>query len=130
MKKIRTILREVNEKHFKQLEQKGKTSLKYIRRNNKQPRFIKIWTKEKIKPPVIKQTIDKSRLILKELGYKFKKTKDLFKLKKLQRALRAKVLQLSYVSDINGIVFQKYHDLDLKKTSVGILRSKIINSYY
>ena len=128
--KTKTIQRRANEKHFKQLEQEGKTSLKYIRKNNKQLRFIKTWIKEKIKLPTAEQTINKSRLILKELGYKFKKTKNSFKLKKLQRALRAKILQLSYASDY---VLNKdnAHVITLaQRTPAGILRSKIINSYY
>ena len=121
----RRIERKLNEKY----QRKHPTSIKEIRKRNKQPRFFK--SKVKIKPPIAKQTIEKGISILKELGFVTKKTKNTCKLKKLQRALRARVLQLSHKelipakdakTDKNSFILVT----GAEKTQAGILRSKII----
>lgn len=135
--------RKINEKY----QRKHPASLKEIRIRNKQPRFFK--QKIKVKPPVLPNfkklyckihnvshydivfsRINEKKLALKEIGFITKKTKNNHKLKKLQRALRARVLQLSYkelipAKDAKGKTCFLFVT-GAEKTQAGILRSKII----
>ena len=138
----RTLQRKYNEKYHWE----HPISIRDIRKRNKQsrsfkprtkgkkiiiPNFKKLYSKKNITNfSVISSCINKERLIIKDLGFVTKKTKNICKLKKLQRVLRAKVLQLSYKEFIKAKDAKGNNCFLLvtgaEKTQAGILRSKII----